>query len=221
MPSRNWLEFLFPPSCSACGQPSTDLLCLSCTQTIPWLEPTDAVLSASGPLDGILAPVAFTDPVRRWILAFKYPPHGLFGQSAPATGLVLWLARAAAERLEGIRPDCITPVPSHPGRFQTRGFEPSYRLALEMAHHRDIKLEPRLLYRVRDTPAQTGLKASQREANVKNAFACRRKHLPHKACVWLVDDVVTTGSTLRSAARTLKQAGADKVVGLCVARTGM
>jgi ComF family protein len=164
--------------------------------------------------------VAFKDPVRGWILAFKYPPPGLFGQSASATGLVLWLAREGAERLEGDRPDCITPIPSHRRRFQKRGFEPSYRLALEMARHRDVKLEPRLLLRVRDTPAQTGLKSSQREANVKNAFVCRRRHLPHKACIWLVDDVVTTGSTLRSAARTLKQAGAEKVVGLCVARTG-
>ena len=164
--------------------------------------------------------MAFKDPVRGWILAFKYPPPGLFGQSASATGLVLWLAREGAERLEGDRPDCITPIPSHRRRFQKRGFEPSYRLALEMARHRDVKLEPRLLLRVRDTPAQTGLKSSQREANVKNAFVCRRRHLPHKACIWLVDDVVTTGSTLRSAARTLKQAGAEKVVGLCVARTG-
>lgn len=220
MPSQNWLEFLFPPSCSVCGQASADLLCPPCKRTLPWLEPTDAAHHASGPLDGIIAPVKFTDPVRSWILAFKYPPPGLFGQSASATGLVLWLARAGAERLTGARPDCITPVPSHPRRFQKRGFEPSYRLALEMARHRDIKLEPRLLFRVRDTPAQTGLKSSQREANVKNAFACRRRHLPHKACIWLVDDVVTTGSTLRSAARTLKQAGAEKVVGLCVARTG-
>ena len=100
MPSRNWLDLLFPRSCSDCGEASSDLLCPSCETAIPWLETTEAVAGASGPLDGILAPVAFTDPVRGWILAFKYPPRGLFGQSASATGLVLWLARQGGERLE-------------------------------------------------------------------------------------------------------------------------
>ena len=171
-------------------------------------------------MDGVLAPVAFASPVREWILTFKYPRTGLFAQDAAITGLVLWLARAAAEGFEGSLPDCITPVPCHPRRFRKRGFEPAYRLALEIARHRGLPLEPRLLRRVRHTPTQTGLSAREREANVEGAFDCQSRYLPHKACIWLVDDVVTTGATLRSAAQALKQAGAAKVMGLCIARTG-
>ena len=54
---------------------------------------------------------------------------------------------------------------------------------------------------------------------MRNAFVCHGADLPDQACIWLVDDVVTTGATLGSAARTLKQAGARKVFGVCLART--
>ncbi|MEE3327157.1 MAG: phosphoribosyltransferase family protein [Myxococcota bacterium] len=219
MGSQDWLEFLFPPSCSACGRASSNLLCEDCTQNVPWLEAVDARRPGPKPLAETLAPTSFTGPVRQWILQFKYPPKGLFGTSAPATGLVLMLARAAADRAQDSHPNCITPIPAHRRRFQKRGFEPSYQLAHEIARHRGIKLEPRLLTRIRNTPAQTGLPASTRVTNMKDAFVCRREHLPARACVWLVDDVVTTGATLASAARALKRAGAKQVVGLCLART--
>ncbi|HEX5066782.1 MAG TPA: ComF family protein, partial [Myxococcota bacterium] len=74
------------------------------------------------------------------------------------------------------------------------------------------------LTRVRDTPSQTGLGRAGRRANVRGAFrVSARSDLP--ACVWLVDDVVTTGATLEECARVLRAAGAQRVLALCAART--
>jgi len=71
---------------------------------------------------------------------------------------------------------------------------------------------------VRDTPSQTGLDRRARARNVAGAFRVRRgARIPSR--VWLVDDVVTTGATLREAARALRHAGARRIVAICVART--
>ena len=71
---------------------------------------------------------------------------------------------------------------------------------------------------MRDTPSQTGLDRRARRANVRGAFRVRERRAP-ASVVWLVDDVVTTGSTLAECARTLRRAGAQRVVAICIART--
>ena len=216
---REWLDFLFPLSCSACGRPDPAILCHRCRTALPWIGPGEAGQGGAGPLFEVLAPVSFTDPVRRWILEFKYPSAGLFGPPSTATGLVLELARIAARKAGSNPPSCVIPVPGHRRRFQKRGFEPTYRIALAIARERNVKVLPRLLTRIRDTPAQTGLDAKERAANMQDAFCSPGGSLADQTCIWLVDDVVTTGATLRSAARALKQAGAGKIMGLCLART--
>jgi predicted amidophosphoribosyltransferase len=71
------------------------------------------------------------------------------------------------------------------------------------------------LARLRDTPSQTGLSRNARRRNVAGAFVARRES---PARVWLIDDVVTTGSTLDAAAKALHGAGAREVVAVCLAR---
>ena len=77
-------------------------------------------------------------------------------------------------------------------------------------------MAPALLVRLRDTPSQTGLDAAARRRNVLGAMRARHS-APER--VWLVDDVITTGATLREAARALRAAGARRVVALAAART--
>jgi ComF family protein len=116
----------------------------------------------------------------------------------------------------------VIPVPLHPRRLRQRGFNPAAFLAAEIARSAGLSFEARWLVRLRDTPSQTGLGRQARRRNLAGAFACRR--LPARASdvpqrVWLVDDVVTTGATLQSAARCLHEAGARQVLALCAART--
>ncbi len=113
-------------------------------------------------------------------------------------------------------PDLVVPVPLHPRRLRARGFNPATLMARSLARHFRVRLDPVALRRVRDTPSQTHLDRRARRRNVSGAFVARERVPPR---VWLVDDVVTTGSTLGEAARALRRAGARSVVGVCAART--
>jgi len=129
---------------------------------------------------------------------------------------------AAAARAPGPPPDLLVPIPQHPRRLRARGFSPAARLARILARQWRVAFAPLALERVRDTPSQTGLGRSARERNVAGAFRVTpgAVHAPLAGRIWLVDDVVTTGSTLVSAARALRQAGAGPVLGICAARRG-
>src|SRR5690606_12135120 len=110
--------------------------------------------------------------------------------------------------------DLVIPVPLSRPRLRERG----YNQALEIARHvaRD-RLDFRTCVRVGDTAPQMQLPWAQRQRNIRGAFACRR--LVTGASIAVVDDVMTTGATLEELARTLKGAGAARVVNWVVART--
>ena len=114
----------------------------------------------------------------------------------------------------------IVPVPLHPGRLRQRRFNQSALLAksLEKTAARPAILD--LLERTRATPQQQGLTAKARERNVSGAFRIAdiwKTKLKNRHVI-LIDDVLTTGSTLKACARTLKRAGASQVSGLVLAR---
>jgi ComF family protein len=161
--------------------------------------------------------VSFEAEAARWLRRFKYPDPGLFGLDPAAEAVAMALIREAGRRAPGPVPDLIVPVPLHPLRLRQRGFNPAGLLAATLGRDRDLPVDPVALARIRNTPSQTRLARSQRARNLSGAFRARKKPLPDR--IWLVDDVVTTGSTLREAARTLRRAGANRIVGVCAART--
>jgi predicted amidophosphoribosyltransferase len=123
-----------------------------------------------------------------------------------------------AARAPGPPPQLVVPVSLHPSRLRSRGFNPAALLARSIARELGAPVDPTALIRVRDTPSQTGLDRSARRRNVRGAF-CARPRLLAPPRVWLVDDVVTTGSTVAEAARALRRAGAKSVTAVCAART--
>jgi ComF family protein len=126
------------------------------------------------------------------------------------------LIEEAARRAPGEPPRAVAPVPLHPRRLRARGFNPAALLARSAAREIGARVSAHSLRRVRDTPSQTGLDREKRRRNVAGAFASLTAW---EGCVWLVDDVVTTGATLSECARVLRRSGARRVVGVCVART--
>jgi ComF family protein len=127
------------------------------------------------------------------------------------------MLREAAARAPGLQPDLIVPVPLHPRRLRLRGFNPAAQIARSLAREFEIPFDATALHRTRDTPSQTGLDRRERRRNVRGVFRSRRgRHVPER--IWLVDDVVTTTSTLAEAAIALRTAGASTVIGLCAAR---
>ncbi|MBW2240860.1 MAG: ComF family protein [Deltaproteobacteria bacterium] len=213
-----WLRtleaLLLPNGCSSCGR-ATDHppFCRGCTP--PPAPPVP--VPPPRPLAAWTAEVAYTDAWKEWIHRFKYPGSGLSSLDPAADAVVLALVRAAARRVPAtFVPDIVVPVPLHRARRRERGFDQAALLARAVAREARVKAGLRVLERRRDTPRQVGLSRRERRRNVRGAFVARRA-VP--ACVWLVDDVATTGATLSEAARALLCAGAHQVIGICVAHT--
>ncbi|GGP26413.1 hypothetical protein GCM10010971_22320 [Silvimonas amylolytica] len=158
----------------------------------------------------------------RTVAAFEYA--GWLARCIPAGkfsgrwSLFDLLAREAAHRLDGMpQPEVIIPVPLFARRWQERGFNQSLQIATVWSRHLGVPVEPRWLARVRDTGHQLQLDLPSRQRNLRQAFSAKSavagRHIA------LVDDVMTTGTTLHVAARTLLKAGARRVDAWVLART--
>jgi len=113
-------------------------------------------------------------------------------------------------------PDIIIPIPLHKQRFQERGFNQSVEIAKVLAEQLNIPLNSNSCIRHRNTPHQINLPAKQRNTNIKNAFTISRAIKAQHVAI--VDDVMTTGSTLNELASTLKKAGVNRVDAWACAR---
>lgn len=124
-----------------------------------------------------------------------------------------WLADSLAQELLPYLPkdyDLLVPVPLHPNRLQERGYNQSELLVRALSRMSGIPWQ-NSLQRVRDTPHQTGLNRADRLQNLQGAFACSKGAAIQNKRIVLVDDVLTTGTTILSCAKVLHQSGAKKV----------
>ncbi len=133
------------------------------------------------------------------------------------------LARPLGARLAALLPragrvDLIVPVPLHGRRRRARGFNQAELLAAELSRASSVRCDAGALRRDRPTETQTGLTHRQRRLNVQGAFCVRKPQAVAGRHVALVDDVITTGATVAACARVLKDAGAERVVVLALAR---
>lgn len=152
-------------------------------------------------------PLQGEGPLHDVVVRLKRPAGEFLGRLI----VRMWLERDRA-RFQTLGVDAVVAVPSHWLRRLWRGCEPSATLARELARQLHLPCELSWLYRVRHTPKQVGLSGEQRQKNVQNAFAVKHGVSLHGRSLLLVDDVMTTGATLREAARPLLRAGADRVV---------
>ena len=135
---------------------------------------------------------------------------------ARSIGEMLLAACQSDKILQREKPDCLLPVPLHGSRLKQRGFNQSIEISRPLVKGLSIKLEYDAVVRQRSTVAQTGLSAKQRRKNIKGAFSLI-KTMPYKH-VLIIDDVVTTGSTVNELARLLKKKGVARVGVLSIAR---
>jgi ComF family protein len=120
-------------------------------------------------------------------------------------------------RLHGRRFDLIVPVPLHPARERERGFNQATLLAELLARQLAVPLVA-ALERTRSTITQTAYDRAERMENLRDAFRLRKNMNVRELRVLLIDDVLTTGSTLSECARILKEAGAISVYAATAAR---
>lgn len=211
-----WLGWLLPPRCVLCGRPgqrpSLDL-CGACDQELPLAN--DHGFGLRGPAGHrLLAPYAYAPPVDAMVQALKYR-----GQLALGRVLGELLARSVAELGLQLDVDCLLPVPLHPLRHAERGFNQSAEIAIHAARQLGLPVEPRLAVRSAQTRPQVGLPPKDRRTNLAGAFTASPARVQGRRIV-IVDDVVTTGSTVAELARALHAAGAVSVDAWCVAHSG-
>jgi len=157
-----------------------------------------------------LAAFDYAFPVDRLVQQLKYATQLHLGR---VLGRCL-LARALATDMPC--PGVIVPMPLHRRRLAERGFNQSMLIARPLGAALRVPVEPRLLVRARPTTPQAGLGPGRRAGNVRGAFRARAE--ARGVHVVLVDDVMTSGHTLRAAAAALAAAGAARVDAWVVAR---
>lgn len=202
------LSFITDPQCHACGFPfefavpagSGENLCAGCLADRPEFTSARAAL-------------VYNDASRDFILGFK---HG--DQTHGVVAMVPWLRNAGAALLA--QADVIVPVPLHRWRLLRRRYNQAALMGQAIAKDRKISFIADALIRNRATPVQGHLNAKERRKNVSRAFAVpanRTDKIKNKRIV-LIDDVYTTGSTVRECAKALLQAGAAEIFVLTLAR---
>jgi ComF family protein len=116
-------------------------------------------------------------------------------------------------------PDMLCPVPLGPSRLVERGYNQALEIARPLASMLGVPLHPRLALRQMDTRAQSGVSPHERAENLRGAFAIADPDLVAGRHIGIVDDVMTSGSTLEELAATFKRFGAARVSNLVFART--
>ncbi len=225
---------ILPPNCLACGIPvsSEGALCTDCWNGLRLIERPfcerlaipftydlgEGTLSAEAiadppPFERLRAVALFDGTARQLVHAVKYRDH-----LELVRWMAAWMARAGADVLEAA--DIIVPVPLHWRRLWWRRFNQSAVLATALAKQSGKPVALAALKRVRPTPKQVGLGAKARSDNVRGAFRVTAEGQPDIAGrrVLIVDDVYTTGATMKAVTRALKRGGAGDVDALVFAR---
>jgi len=186
--------------CPLCATELSTLACSACAQQAPELDACCVALSYTWPWTSLIAKFKFYNDAA-WARQFA-----LLMKSAPFAEDALLHAQV------------LIPIPLSKERLSQRGFNQSLMLAQQLSRH---QTQSQTLLRLKNTVPQSSLKRSQRLTNLTGAFAVS----PLKAAqlrgknILLIDDVVTSGATLNFAARVLKQAGANHVGALVLAKT--
>jgi ComF family protein len=239
---RGWLasgtaglvRTILPPSCLACGRPIAGEggLCSDCWGRLTLIERPfcerlaipftfdlgEAALSAEAiadppPFERLRAAVLYDEIARQLVHGLKYRDH-----LELVRWMALWMSRAGADLIDDA--DLIVPVPLHWRALWWRRFNQSAALAAAIAERTG---KPALLdgvSRIRATGNQVGKGRKARDANVRGAFRVAAKNRLALAGrrVLLIDDVYTTGATVKAVTRALKRAGAAAVDALVFAR---
>ena len=206
------------PVCDACvarfAPPAAR--CRSCALPVPaGVSRCGECLRHPPPLDACLAACAYAWPWPDCIGQFKF--QGRAGWAAPLATLLRstpWVEPALEQA------DWVLPMPLAPARLRERGFNQAHELARRLAPR---KTDAALLLRTRDTPAQSGLGREARLRNLRGAFALEplRAEAVRGRRIVLVDDVMTSGASLFSAAQVLRTGGAAHITAMVLARTDL
>ncbi len=230
------LDFIYPQHCAICtkhlnrGEEDICKVCWNSLVTLPYPfcpycrsfyklgETTCSFCQSAGragegwKLSMVRSLGRFDDYFRELIHRFKYAKKIPLGRR-----LGHRLGESINRNFNFLESDFLIPVPLHKSRYRERGFNQSEIVAEEISKTTGVATLKNALKRKKNTRDQTNLSPEQREENVRGAFVVTQPELLNGKKLILVDDVVTTGATLSECARMLKQAGAERVLGMTIA----
>lgn len=189
---------LYHAGCYQCGLPiNSGAHCGSCIANPPTFDRTIALF-------------AYQSPITELMTRYKFQGHlstaKLFANE--------WINYLLIKKIT--LPELIIPVPLHYLRLKERGFNQALEIAKPISHYFKIPIDTRSCIRLKNTEAQSHLSAEKRKVNVKNAFALSQaltaKHIA------ILDDVMTTGSTVREISMLLKKVGVEQIDIYCCTR---
>ncbi len=207
---RKLLHLFFPTRCPVCGCfiGAMDRFCVSCAEKLTRYEESFGIEGAVS----FTAAFVYDDNIRPAVFLLK---DGTDGNAAYALGGAL--ADRLRENGSANGTDIIVPAPMHRRDIRRRGFNQSALIAAEVSRILDIPTDPKAVTKTRHTHTQKGLGKSGRAVNLRNAFSASDR-LKGKN-VLLIDDICTTGSTLREITAAIKKAGAASVSCACCCKT--
>lgn len=229
-------ELLYPKRCIRCRR-SGDYVCDRCFAGITFLEYQLCGVCQKGSIDGLTHPkcrtangidgifssIAYRGIVKKLLYQFKYPPY--LSDLRGILGKLLYEGLIQQEAFEKFIEDkgvLIISVPLHKSRERRRGYNQSALLAKELAEKLKILFVSDVLIRQKQTKPQFELKKEERKQNILGAFTINQKfkNLIKSKKIIVVDDITTTGSTIRECAKMLKHNGAKSVIGVTLAHEG-
>ena len=220
------LDFLFPKRCVGCGNIGK-YVCDQCRKRIHCIAPNEAVcpvcerLAVDGAthprcrgryaLDGLISFFRYDGVVRKAIKALKY---------RYVSDLALeFVSLVPRESLGNLHGTLFVPIPLHPARLRSRGFNQAEVLGVKLAERLHTPASADILKRVKKTIPQVEMRdRKSRLGNMDKVFAANEEAVKEWDTIILFDDVFTTGATMRAAGNALKRAGAKRVWAVTMAR---
>lgn len=229
-------SLIYPKRCVRCRK-GGDYICDNCFATISFLQYQLCGACQKGSIDGmahptcrttygidgIISSIAYKGIVKKLLYQFKYRPY--LSDLKVILGKLLYeglIQQEAFEKFIEYKEVWITAVPLHKSRERMRGYNQSELLAKELAKHLHVEYTSSILDREKHTKPQFELKKEERKKNILGAFGLNPKFkqkIKGKSFI-IVDDITTTGATLRECGKVLKQGGAGKVLGVTLAHEG-
>jgi competence protein ComFC len=226
------LDFLFPKHCIQC-KIFGSYLCPKCFSYVTFAETgfcvvcqraavgglTHPLCKRSLTIDGVFSSLVYKGVVKKLVYQFKYQPY----LTSLKPLLIDFFYEGLIQKETCYRllqsQTVFVPIPLHVSKFRKRGYNQSQLLAQGLGQKLDIPVLD-MLERIKETKTQVGLLQKERSENIKGAFGLRKPYaekVKDLSTVFLVDDVVTSGATLKEAAKALKKAGIEQVFGITLA----
>jgi ComF family protein len=211
------LDIIFPPKCIFCNKILNygvkSSICENCNLKIPFLNGRDInLIKTNNYFDDIICVCEYSGIIKEALIKYKFFNRPSFGRT---------FAKLIYDKIKGMtdweKVDIIIGVPLHRKKEKKRGYNQAHLISKQLGRLLEIKVNKNILVRTKNTDSQSLLNRADRLRNVKDAFLVTDSNLVKDKSILILDDILTTGTTLDECCKALKDAGARKVIAAVIA----